>query len=184
MKKKIIYILLSLIIIYQIGKYAYHQYQYQKFEKFFMEARIYGGGKIVPDNTFTKMNKELKLKVKEYKYTIFFKSKLDKTFSGELYFRTSFDENFKIIGGGFGGNFLNNNPMNGIENISYLKFIPEKWIPNKKSAFYLIVEYEKQRQIRYYFEITEKVENGIYTIYFKSNPPEKILNANNKYIKE
>lgn len=147
-----------------------------------MEARVYGDGKIVPDTTFAKINKELN--INEYKYSIVIKINDDKALLGDIFFITNFDENSKIIGHGTGGSLLNNGDLYGINNSIYLKFIPQEYIPNKKFAFYLTVEYEKNRKIEYYCEMIKKVEGKKFIIYFKSYPPKKILNAKNKYIKE
>lgn len=185
MKKTVLYGLLFSGILFIAGAYIYHQYQYKKFEEFFMNAKLYGDNKIIPDTTFSKMNKELDLFSKDFKYEIFLKqNKNDNKSLGNIYFITSFDKNLKIIGGSSGGSLLNNNPFYGINNSIYLKFISEKWVPNKKSAFYLIVEYPKNKRIQYYFEIKEKIQNNKYTIYFKSYPPKKILDGKNEYIKD
>lgn len=163
-----------------IGVYIYKQYQYKKFEDFFMHARLYGSGKIVSDNDYVNHYKKLGFSSKVYKYSAILKINDDEAL-GDIYFRTTFDKNFKIIGGGSGGSIIGNNPLYGIKNSIYLKFIPEKWIPNKRSAFYLIVEYEKNKRIQYYFEITEKLENKKYSVYFKSFPPKMILNSKNQH---
>lgn len=183
MKKWFLYLLLFSGILFVAGAYIYRQNQYEKFETFFLEAKLYGTEKIVLDSSFIKHYKQLHIDSRVYKYLIFLKID-DQNALGNIYVRTIFDKNFKITGGGTGGSIIGNHPLYGIKNSIYLKFITEKWIPNKKSAFYLIVEYEKGRQIRYYFEITEKVENKKYTIYFKSYLPKRILNAKNQYIKD
>ncbi|WP_277115252.1 hypothetical protein [Chryseobacterium sp.] len=175
MKKNII-ILLCLIIVYQIGIYVYHQYQYNKFEEFFMGARVYGTKKIILDKTFDETNK--KNNIKDYTYTFFLENKNNKDISKSFHVTTSF-MNDKIIGGGSGSDLDNFTKYFGVEHNIYLS-----QIPNKKSAYYLVIEYEKRRQIQYYLEITEKLENKKYTIYFKSYPPKKILNAKNQYIKD
>ncbi|MFR0657406.1 hypothetical protein SB719_22965, partial [Pantoea sp. SIMBA_079] len=71
-----------------------------------------------------------------------------------------------------------------INNKIYLDLVSKRLVPNKFSAYNVVVEYEKKRRIQYYVEITEKLENKKYTIYFKSYPPKKILNAKNEYIKD
>lgn len=185
MRKTILYILLFSGILFMAGAYIYRQYQYKKFEEFFMDARLYGSNKMIADTSFTKINKDLGLELKEYKYSFFLKNNNEKSFSRKFYTTVSFDKNFNInSSGGAGDSFINELPIFGIKNIIYKKFIPEKWVPKKKSAYNVIIEYEKKRQIRYYIEIREKLEKGKYTIYFKSYPPKKILNAKNAYIKD
>ncbi|WP_223601163.1 hypothetical protein [Chryseobacterium sp. GVT01B] len=183
MKKTILYALLFSGIVFMAGAYIYHQYQYKKFENFFMNARLYGSGKIVPDTALAENYKKMGLNIKSYKYSIILKINDDEAL-GDVSFTTSFNSDFKITGGGSSGSIIGNHPIYGVKNSIYLKFIPEKWVPNKKSAFYLIVEYEKNKRIQYYFEMTEKLENKKYTIYFKSYPPKKILNVENQYIKD
>jgi len=105
-------------------------------------------------------------------------------FPENFFLTTSFNKDFKIVGGGgSGGNFFNI-PLFNIKNKIYLDFVSEKLTPNKKVGYYVIVEYEKKRRIQYYVEITEKLQNNKYTIYFKSYPPKMILNAKNEYIKD
>ncbi|WP_223601164.1 hypothetical protein [Chryseobacterium sp. GVT01B] len=184
MKKTVLYALLFSGIVFMAGAYIYKQYQYKKFENFFMGSRIYGSKKMIIDTTFAKSNKKLGLNVKDYKYLFFLKNKKDSSIAREFFLTRSFDQNFKIVGGGgLVGDFFNI-PIFHIQNRIYTHFISEKWIPNKKVVYYIIVEYEKERQIQYYVEIIEKLENKKYTIYFKSYPPKKILNAKNQYIKD
>ncbi|MFP8893246.1 hypothetical protein [Chryseobacterium sp. EZn1] len=175
MKKNII-ILLCLIIVYQIGIYIYHQHQYKKFEEFLMGARVYGTKKIILDQTFDDTNK--KNNVKDYTYTFFLENKNNKDISKSFHVTTSI-KNGKIVGGGGGSDLDNFTKYFGVKNKIYLS-----QIPNKTSSYYLAIEYEKKKQIRYYLEITEKLENNIYTIYFKSYAPKMILNAKNQYIKD
>ena len=183
MKKTILYTLLFSGILFILGVFTYKQYEYKKFEDFFMNSKIYGG-KIALDVTLTEHYKKMGLNVKIYKYSFFLKSKMNPSIYKEFFVRRSFDKDLKIVGGsGAVGDFFNI-PIFHIENKIYADFISEKWIPNKKIGYYVVVEYEKKRQIRYYVEITEKLENKEYTIYFKSYPPKKILNAKNQYIKD
>lgn len=178
MKRKII-ILLSIIILYNIVTYVYHQYQ--KFEQFFMEAKLYGSGKIFLDSTFDKTNKPNN--VKDYTYTFFLENKNNKNVSKTFYITTSFMNN-KIIGGGGGSDIDNILKYYDIRHVTYMKQIYNKQVVSNNPAYYLIIEYEKKRQIRYYVEITKKIEKNMFTIYFKSYPPKMILNAKNQYIKD
>lgn len=176
MKKTILYALLFSGIVFMAALYFYNQYQYRKFEKFFMDARIYGSGKMIVDTTFAKSNKKLGLDVKSYKYLFFLKNKNDSSFFREFYTTMSVDKNLKITGsGGAGDIFFNEIPIFGIKNKIYIKFIPEKWIPNKEAAYFVIVEYGKNKCIKYYIETKEKIENKKYSIYFKSYPPKRLI---------
>lgn len=184
MKKTILYTLLLSGIIFMIGVYIYKQYQYKKFEDLFMNSAIYGSNKFVVDTTFEINYKKYGYNIKDYKYLFYLKNKNNKTFLREFFLTKSFDNsNGNKKSEGSGHDFYNQIPIFGIKNIIYLKFISDKWVPNKKAAYYVTVEYEKKRRIQYYVEITEKLENNKYTIYFKSYPPKKILNAKNQYIK-
>jgi len=180
MKKWFLYLLLFSGILFITGAYIYRQNQYEKFEELFMKSKLYGSKKIAIVTTFSKYNKKSGLNLKSYKYSYFLKND---TFSREFYITTTFNKEFKIVGGGGSGRDFFNTPIFGINNKIYIYNIPEKSISSLKSSHYVIVEYEKGRQIRYYFEINEKVENKKYTIYFKSYPPKRILNAKNQYIK-
>ena len=185
MKKIILYTLLFSGIMFMAGAYIYHQYQYKRFEEFFMSSRVYGSGKMIIDTTFTESNKKFGQNVKSFKYLFFLKNKKDNFFSREFYTTMSYDKNFKVTGsGGAGDDFFNEVSIFGIKNNIYIKFIPEKWIPNKEAAYYVIVEYEKNRIIEYYIETKEKIENKKYTIYFKSYPPKKILDVKNEHLKD
>ncbi|WP_223601162.1 hypothetical protein [Chryseobacterium sp. GVT01B] len=182
MKKTILYTLLFSGIVFLAGAYIYHQYQYKKFEDFFMSSTVYGSKKMTIDTTFTKSNKKLGLNVNTYKYSFFLKN--GNEFSRDFFLTNSFDKDFKIVGGGGSGGDFINIPIFRIKNKIYLDLVSEKSTPNKKIGYNVVVEYEKERQIQYYVEITEKLENKKYTIYFKSYPPKKILNAKNQYIKD
>ena len=95
MKKAILYTLLFSGII--AGAYIYHNYQYKKFEEFFMHAQLYGDGKIVPNNTFSKMDKGLGLYSKDYKYSLYLKlKKNDNKALGDVFFIRSFNKDLKI----------------------------------------------------------------------------------------
>ncbi|WP_343679367.1 hypothetical protein [Chryseobacterium arthrosphaerae] len=182
MKKTILYVLLLSGIIFMLGVYVYKQYQYKKFEDFFMNSVVRGSTKMTIDTTFEKSNRKLGLNTKTYKYSFFLEN--GKEFSREFFLTTSFDKDFKIVGsGGTGGDFFNI-PIFNIKNKIYLDFVSEKKTPNKKTNYNVVVEYEGKRRIQYYIEITEKLENKKYTIYFKSYPPKKLLNGKNQYIKD
>ncbi|GEN78253.1 hypothetical protein [Chryseobacterium hagamense] len=185
MKKIILYSLLLSGLLFIAGAYIHYQYQYKKFEDFFMNSRIYGSEKIIIDTTLSTSNKKFGLRVRNYKYSFFLKNKKDAYFTREFFTTISVDNNLNVIGnGGAGDNFFNEVPIFGINNIIYVKFIPEKWVPNKSSAYYVVIEYEKDRKIQYYIEIKEKIQNYRYSIYFKSYPPKMILNTKNEYIKD